>query len=207
MFTGYEHLIGGICGGISSTLICHPFDLLKIRYSANEGNSARPQYSSYLHAVKSIVKINGIRGLYQGLSPSIIGAPLSWGLYFHFFQKIRANVTCFSYAPFLNNLIVGSITGGVVLSLTNPIWVCKTRLCLQYEHSARHYINLKDCIVKIFCKEGIRGFYRGYVPGLLGTVNGSFQFAIYNYLKDWRCKHLKMAQDSQLVFFWKFLSI
>lgn len=33
MFTGYEHLIGGICGGISSTLICHPFDLLKIRYS------------------------------------------------------------------------------------------------------------------------------------------------------------------------------
>lgn len=33
MFNGYEHLIGGFCGGVASTAICHPLDLLRIRYS------------------------------------------------------------------------------------------------------------------------------------------------------------------------------
>ncbi|EYC11383.1 hypothetical protein Y032_0050g1889 [Ancylostoma ceylanicum] len=30
----YEHLIGGFAGGVASTAVCHPMDLLKIRYSA-----------------------------------------------------------------------------------------------------------------------------------------------------------------------------
>ncbi|KIH59815.1 hypothetical protein ANCDUO_09943 [Ancylostoma duodenale] len=29
----YEHLIGGFAGGVASTAVCHPMDLLKIRYS------------------------------------------------------------------------------------------------------------------------------------------------------------------------------
>lgn len=33
MFSGYEHLIGGMSGGLASTLVCHPFDLLRVRYS------------------------------------------------------------------------------------------------------------------------------------------------------------------------------
>lgn len=33
MFFGYEHLIGGFCGGVASTICCHPFDLLRVRFS------------------------------------------------------------------------------------------------------------------------------------------------------------------------------
>ena len=33
MLSGYEHLFGGLSGGIASTLICHPLDLLRIRYA------------------------------------------------------------------------------------------------------------------------------------------------------------------------------
>lgn len=29
----YEHFIGGIMGGITGTMACHPLDLLKIRYA------------------------------------------------------------------------------------------------------------------------------------------------------------------------------
>lgn len=42
MLSGYEHLIGGSCGGVASTICCYPFDLLRVRFSgnflANEGN-------------------------------------------------------------------------------------------------------------------------------------------------------------------------
>ena len=29
----YEHLVGGLAGGVASTLITHPFDLTKIRFA------------------------------------------------------------------------------------------------------------------------------------------------------------------------------
>ncbi|KAI1712153.1 mitochondrial carrier protein domain-containing protein [Ditylenchus destructor] len=199
MFSGYEHLIGGLCGGVASTITCHPIDLLKVRYSANEGSAKRPQYNSYMHAVRSIVKSNGIRGLYQGLSPSIIASPVSWGLYFHLYHKVRAQCDVFPAFPLVNNLIAGSVTGAIVLAITNPLWVCKTRLCLEYETSAtRKYTGLRDCIRKIYVQEGFYGYYRGFIPGLLGTTNGAIQFALYNYMKDWRCSYLRIPTDSPL---------
>ena len=30
---GYEHLVAGISGGVASTLILHPLDLLKVRFA------------------------------------------------------------------------------------------------------------------------------------------------------------------------------
>jgi solute carrier family 25 folate transporter 32 len=91
MLADYSHLIGGMSGGIASTLICHPLDLLRIRYAGkvyqiwlythilvNEGQqySIRPQYRSYWHALRTIFKSEGIRGIYQGLTPTVIAAPL-----------------------------------------------------------------------------------------------------------------------------------
>ena len=29
----YEHLLAGVCGGIASTVILHPLDLMKIRFA------------------------------------------------------------------------------------------------------------------------------------------------------------------------------
>jgi solute carrier family 25 folate transporter 32 len=31
----YEHLIAGVTGGVTSTLILHPLDLIKIRFAGN----------------------------------------------------------------------------------------------------------------------------------------------------------------------------
>lgn len=30
----YEHLVAGLSGGVISTLVTHPFDLLKIRFAS-----------------------------------------------------------------------------------------------------------------------------------------------------------------------------
>uniref|UniRef100_A0A1I8C175 Mitochondrial folate transporter/carrier n=1 Tax=Meloidogyne hapla TaxID=6305 RepID=A0A1I8C175_MELHA len=190
---GYEHFIGGIAGGFVSTATCHPF--------ANDGNQLRPQYSSYLDAIRKIYLANGVRGLYRGITPAVVAAPLSWGLYFHFYNRIRSFTKTSPNYPFIDNLLAGSITGGIILSLTNPFWVCKTRMCLQYEHlglNEKQFSGLFGCLKNIWKTEGFKGFYKGYIPGLMGTTNGAVQFAIYNRLKDYRCHSLGLAQDSQL---------
>ena len=42
----------------------------------------RPQYNGILDAVRKILKQDGIKGMYQGITPNIWGAGMSWGLYF-----------------------------------------------------------------------------------------------------------------------------
>ncbi|CAG2120115.1 unnamed protein product, partial [Medioppia subpectinata] len=48
----YEHLMAGVVGGVTSTLVLHPLDLLKIRLAVNDGQvSARPHYRGLVNAV------------------------------------------------------------------------------------------------------------------------------------------------------------
>ena len=60
-----EHLVAGVTGGAASTLILHPLDLVKIRFAVNDGLSSRPQYNGLFHAFKSILKEEGVKGLYR----------------------------------------------------------------------------------------------------------------------------------------------
>uniref|UniRef100_A0A7I4YR34 Mitochondrial folate transporter/carrier n=1 Tax=Haemonchus contortus TaxID=6289 RepID=A0A7I4YR34_HAECO len=195
----YDHLIGGFAGGVVSTAVCHPMDLLKIRYSADEGSSIRPRYHSYFHATKCIVRAEGLRGLYQGLTPNMVGAAMSWGLYMEWYHKIKAVLPFRSPNENFDNFLIGFAAGAAVMCFTNPIWVTKTRLCLQYESGApKKYSGMVDCLRKIYTEEGVRGLYRGFVPGLFGTVHGALQFMIYNRMKAWRCERNGWVRDAQL---------
>ena len=50
------------------------------------------------------------------------------------------------------------------LLLTNPIWVAKTRLCLQYDlqptQSVQFYNGMFDCFYKTYKLEGLKGLYK-----------------------------------------------
>ncbi|CAD5234527.1 unnamed protein product [Bursaphelenchus xylophilus] len=204
--SNYGHLIGGLAGGVASTLVCHPLDFLRIRYSADEGSNSRPRYRNYWHAARVIIRAEGVRGLYQGLSPSIIASPLSWGLYFHIYHEIHDFCGLDHKTPSHSiNLGLGCVSGALVMAVTNPLWVVKTRLCLQYEHQIRKYRGFGHCLLTIWKEEGLAGYYKGFVPGLLGTVNGSIQFAIYNFLKHQRTSYLQISNDTPLGAVWYLL--
>jgi len=57
-----------------------------------------------------------------------------------------------------------SFVGMFTLLLTNPIWVAKTRLCLQYDtHPSQNvqlYTGMFDCLYKIYQFEGLKGLYK-----------------------------------------------
>ncbi|VDN00884.1 unnamed protein product [Thelazia callipaeda] len=194
----YEHLIGGFAGGIVSTIACHPLDLLRIRYSANDGSLQRPNYRSYWHATQTIVAHKGYKGLYQGLSPNLIGSAVSWGLYFQIYHIVKNFCTrekiSTTVEP-LDNVLLGMITGAGILLFTNPIWVTKTRLCLQYETQQIKYNGCLDCIRKIAKNEGFLSLYKGFVPGVIGTLHGAIQFMLYNRFKDDRLKRLDLPSN------------
>lgn len=52
--------------------------------------------------------------------------------------------------------------GILTLTLTNPIWVTKTRLVLQYnaDPTGKQYKGMIDALVKIYRHEGLPGLYK-----------------------------------------------
>lgn len=74
------------------------------------------------------------------------------------------------------HMIAAAEAGVLTLLVTNPIWVVKTRLCLQYGSeisvsSSKCYQGMTDALIKIYRTEGLRGLYRVSV-----IRRGSFSF-------------------------------
>uniref|UniRef100_G3NMC5 Solute carrier family 25 member 32 n=1 Tax=Gasterosteus aculeatus aculeatus TaxID=481459 RepID=G3NMC5_GASAC len=197
-----ENLLAGLSGGVVSTMMLHPLDLVKIRFAVSDGLHMRPKYSGILHCMKSVWQQEGLRGLYQGVTPNIWGAGASWGLYFFFYNAIKGyakegRVTELSATE---HLVSAAQAGILTLTLTNPIWVTKTRLVLQYDAdpTGKQYKGMIDALVKIYRHEGVPGLYKGYVPGLLGTSHGALQFMAYEELKRDYNKYKKVPSDAKL---------
>lgn len=209
----YEHLLAGISGGTVSTLLLHPLDLLKIRFAVDDGKNSegRPKYLGLRHAFQSVIKQEGFKGLYKGVTPNITGAASAWGLYFLFYNTIKVNMQKGDTKMQLNwtaHLMAASSAGIMTLAMTSPIWVVKTRLCLQYglgdpntvsnSSSIVKYNGMMDAFKKIAVNEGIRGLYKGFVPGIWGVSHGAIQFMAYEELKSSYNNYLNQSIDTKL---------
>ncbi|KAL8680575.1 MAG: hypothetical protein Q9186_003267 [Xanthomendoza sp. 1 TL-2023] len=87
---------------------------------------------------------------------------------------------------------------------TNPIWVIKTRMLSTPSHHPGAYRSISHGTRQIHQAEGIRGFYRGLIPSLLGVSHGALQFMAYEQLKRYRISHLVDGESSlsTIDYFW-----
>ena len=53
-----------------------------------------------------------------------------------------------------------NISGSSTLLITNPVWIAKTRLCLQYENQSAAYRGMFHAISDVYRTHGIRGLYK-----------------------------------------------
>ncbi|XP_035231559.1 LOW QUALITY PROTEIN: mitochondrial folate transporter/carrier-like [Stegodyphus dumicola] len=203
----YEHLLAGISGGVTSTLVLHPLDLLKIRFAVNDGQLlTRPNYHGLGNAVSTIIKEEGIRGLYRGVTPNCWGAGASWGFYFLFYNAIKTWMLDGNTKKTLSagsHMLAAAEAGVITLFITNPIWVVKTRMCLQYSTTvglppSKHYTGMLDALVKVYRHEGIPGMYKGLVPGMFGVSHGALQFMAYEEMKKKYISYYQLPVDDKL---------
>ena len=58
---------------------------------------------------------------------------------------------------------------------------------------------MTDALVKTYRYEGIRGLYKGFVPGVFGVSHGALQFMAYEEMKNSYNSYRKLPIDSKLV--------
>ncbi|CDW98483.1 hypothetical protein [Sporisorium scitamineum] len=163
-------------------------------------------------ALNDIVKADGWKGLYRGLSPNVAGNSASWGLYFLWYTMIKermsaneSNQDSATGEPKKlsagQHLLAASESGAITALMTNPIWVVKTRMFTTPKSVATSataaaggatrappqvYRGLWHGLVSIYRTEGVRGWYKGAGLALFGVSNGAIQFMAYEELKKWR---------------------
>lgn len=74
---------------------------------------------------------------------------------------IQGGNTALPLGPTMH-MVAAAQSGALTLVLTNPIWVVKTRLCLQYgaEGKGTEYRGMIHALAQIYKEEGIRGLYK-----------------------------------------------
>jgi len=73
------------------------------------------------------------------VTPNVWGAGCAWGLYFLFYNSIKTwwqGGDTRTDLGATKHMTIAAEAGLLTLVVTNPLWVVKTRLCLQYGGAA-----------------------------------------------------------------------
>lgn len=65
----YKGFVAGVFSGIGKLTVGHPFDTVKVRLQTSQ----KSQFSGPLECVAQTVRKEGVRGLYKGATPPLIG--------------------------------------------------------------------------------------------------------------------------------------
>ncbi|KAG0232057.1 hypothetical protein BGW42_008491 [Actinomortierella wolfii] len=192
----WVHFLAGGTGGMAGALVTSPLDVVKTRlqsslYKNAIGSTTQKGAVSVLGHIRDtclllghIYTKEGPRALYKGLGPNLVGVIPARAINFATYGNGKKLYTELNHGQetTMVHLSAAATAGVVTATMTNPIWLIKTRMQLQQE-GVRQYRNSLDCIVQILKMEGIRGLYKGLSASYLGVAEGTIQWVIYEHLK------------------------
>ncbi|KAG1765957.1 mitochondrial carrier domain-containing protein [Suillus occidentalis] len=151
-------MFAGAGGGLVASIATCPLDVIKTKLQAQRTVQGQQGYQGVLDIVKTTLKHDGVR----------------W------------HVPCpvMRDHPWTLHILSAMIAGAASTTCTNPLWVIKTRFMTQSRREVR-YRHTYDAALAIYRTEGIRAFYRGLLPSLLGITHVAVQFPLYEKLKMW----------------------
>lgn len=177
----FAGLSAGLCEAI---LVVTPADTINVKI-VNDQRSPNPRFRGIIHGVRTIIQENGLRGVYQGLGPTMIKQGSNQAIRFFVVETLKDWYSGDDKSKVVPKPIVGlfgAFAGGVSVLGNTPIDVIKTRM--QGLEAAK-YKNSLDCAVQMWRAEGPRAFYKGTIPRLSRVcLEVSITFMIYDTLFD-----------------------
>lgn len=212
-------MAGGIGGIVGATITC-PLEVVKTRLQSsihhatiiNNGitydgvlglRTIAHHIQGTMGVLRSIYINEGLSALWKGMGATMIGVVPARAIHFSSYQygkKILTNtngegIIGLKEGSSLLHLSSAAIAGIITATLTNPIWVVKTRMQLQSLSKVKNsninainsniplYRNSLDCAISILKKDGVKGLYRGMTASYVGVSEGIIQWVLYEKIK------------------------
>lgn len=178
----YNFTLGSIAGCIGAAVV-YPVDLVKTRMQNQRSiKGVGVLYKSYLDCLKLVVRREGVRGLYHGLLPQMVGVAPEKAIKLtvnDLVRKYRGN--CDGSISLGSEIVAGACAGASQVMFTNPMEVVKIRLQVQGDGiSAR----ARPTAASIVRQLGLRGLYQGASACIGRDVPFSaIYFTAYSHIK------------------------
>jgi solute carrier family 25 carnitine/acylcarnitine transporter 20/29 len=175
-----KDLLAGSIGGAAGCLLGHPLDTMKVRMQSSPAD-----YSSFGSTFKRIIKLEGPKGFFKGVSPPLLSVAVYQAVCFASFSPALRLFTPLeeSEASMTSLFLAGSISGAATVLVTTPTDLLKIRQQLQKTSDG----GLRDMAKEagqVFRNEGVAGFYRGAVAtAMRDTWSTGLYFVTYHIAK------------------------
>ncbi|KAF0920898.1 hypothetical protein E2562_037591 [Oryza meyeriana var. granulata] len=185
-YVGVARLLGGGLAGITAASVTYPLDVVRTRLATQKTTR---YYKGIIHAVSTICRDEGVKGLYKGLGATLLGVGPSIAISFTVYESLRSHWQM--ERPLDSTAVVslfsGSLSGIASSTATFPLDLVKRRMQLQGAAGTSSVCksSITVTVRQIFQKEGLRGFYRGIGPEYLKVVPSvGIAFMTYETLKS-----------------------
>lgn len=200
------HLLAGTVAGVITSVATNPIWVVKVRLQlqSERGRSLRPgarPYSGLSDGLVTIIREEGVLGLYRGLSPSlwlVSHGALQFTLYemVKSYLQRRKESSLDSLVSFRNNAnlgnekaasvsdaLIASTSSKLVASVTTyPLQVARTRMQERMADGVR-YGSFHRALWHIAITEGVPGLYRGLTANILRvTPQAAVTFVTYEQI-------------------------
>ncbi|XP_045770224.1 putative tricarboxylate transport protein, mitochondrial [Maniola jurtina] len=175
----------GLAAGVAEAVFAvTPMETVKVKF-INDMRMEKPRFRGFFHGVRTIVREEGIGGVYKGVTATIMKQGSNQAIRFFVMESLRDWYKGGDRDKPVPKYIVGlfgGVAGAASVFGNTPIDVVKTRM--QGLEAAK-YKSTWDCFFKTWKHEGPLAFYKGTVPRLSRVVfDVAITFTIYDSIMD-----------------------
>ncbi|GLC36958.1 hypothetical protein PLESTB_000174200 [Pleodorina starrii] len=203
-----KDIFAGTCGGISVTLVGHPFDTLKVRLQTQPVD--KPIYSGVVDCARKTVQWEGLGGLYKGVTSPLMGQMFFRASLFGAFGSSKrwlgtnADGTTRPLER-IDFYKAGAMTGFVAAFTEGPIDFYKSQLQVQIIRSKQDpnykppYTSVLECVRNTVRTNGFRGPFQGLSATLLRNTPanavylGNFEVFKQSLAAHYGCKPTELS--------------
>ncbi|KAF9900255.1 hypothetical protein EC991_007686 [Linnemannia zychae] len=174
----------------------------RVLSGTSSATTKRVHYTSVPDAIRKIYSTEGFRALYSGLGSDTIATLTSNFVYFYVYMALRQRKEHRRSSGQLSTfqeLFLGAEAGIISRFFTAPIHVVTTRqqvmgkdLLQQQQQSGMmgagtgsgaHKVSARSIIREIYAQDGITGFWAGYAPTVILSINPSITYFLFETIK------------------------
>ncbi|XP_021945495.1 mitochondrial basic amino acids transporter [Folsomia candida] len=182
--------LAGCVGGAAGVIVGHPLDTVKVRLQIQSSDNIK--YKGTFDCLRTIVKHEGSRGLYKGISSPLFGVAGVNALIFGVYGSLRPYVHGEpGHGALWAHFAAGSVSGAVQSFIASPMELVKTRMQVNESQatpstsSPNKAPSSMEVLRSIYQKEGglIRGVFKGWGVTVAREIPGfGTYFATYEAL-------------------------
>lgn len=182
-----------VCAGSIVAFVEGPIDFFKTQLQT-QIFQPKPKFTTFVGTVSYILRNHGIRGAYQGLSPTIVRNVPAVSAYFGVYEYMRlALCTPGQSVDALGSsqlLTAGAMGGFAYWVFTYPIDVVKSAMQAESPvHNERRFKGMVDCMRQLYAEGGIKRFYVGVAPCMVRAAPANAVcFFLYQRCSEWLSK-------------------